>query len=154
VIVWAVCFAIGSAIFAEPLLALHWPSWTYWAIAGGSLLLCSRLAIWLTLIAVVLVHVLLGVSGHSVVTTFQIMSACVYAIILRSPFTLFALLFLHSSVHMARQRSWMEGETERPEYDSVHDEYVFRDGRREPAYLQTKRNTDWVYGDEDNRNGY
>jgi hypothetical protein len=153
-IAWAVCFALGWVIFAEALLSFHWPSWGYWAIAGGSLLLFSRLAIWVTLFCAVAAHVLLGVTGHSVVITFQIFCACIYAIILRSPVTLIALFFLRSTVPMSRRQSWMEGETETPEYDCVRDENIYRDGRREPAYLQPKHKTEWPYGDENNRNGY
>jgi hypothetical protein len=134
-IAWAICFAIAYALFSETLASQHWASWSYWAIIGASLLLFSRLAIWATFIVAALIHLAFGLAGHPPLVTFHVINACIFAILLRSPLFLFFVLFLASSMRMAAQHAQASA-PEEPTYDWQFDQNVFRDGRREPAFLR------------------
>jgi hypothetical protein len=134
-VAWAICFALGWAFLAEVLGAFHLAYWQYWAIAGASLLLFSRLAIWATFIPAVLIHVAFCLAGHPQVVTSYVITACIFAVLLRSPFFLLFFLFLASSMRMAAQTTQTVCAEEKPEYDPQTDQLVFRSGRREPAFL-------------------
>jgi hypothetical protein len=134
-VAWVICFPLVTAILFEPLASFHWPPLVYLAIAGASLLLFSRLVIWATILSAVLAHVALGLAGHSNIMTYYILDACIVVVLLRSPLSLFFFLFLASSIRMGAQHAQTVCAQEKPEYDPQFDQYVFRSGRREPAFL-------------------
>jgi hypothetical protein len=134
-IAWAICFALGWAFVVAILSAFHLVYWQYWAVAGASLLLFSRLAIWVTFIPAVLIHVAFCAAGHPQVANSCVIAACIFAVLLRSPFFLFFFLVLASSMRAAARHTQVVCAEEEPTYDPQTDQLVFRSGRREPAFL-------------------
>jgi hypothetical protein len=133
-VAWAICFPLGAVFLVEPLASFHWPLLVYLAIAVASLLLVSRLLLWVTVLSTVFVHVVLGLVGQSTPITYYILDVCLFVMLVRSPFFFFFLRFLASTMRMAERQAKTEA-PETPTYDPQFDQYVFRSGRREPAFL-------------------
>jgi hypothetical protein len=97
-VAWAVVSSIGLALLGQDLEATHWKTITYVTIVWVSLILFSRLAIWLTLAAAVMGYVASATGIHlwPAETPFVMVSACVYAIVVR------AILFLFSRAGQVR----------------------------------------------------
>jgi hypothetical protein len=141
-IVWAMVFAMGYAVMEAPLRELHWPAWRYWAIAGCSLLLFSRMAIWLTFFGGWIVHAIAWTSyrfGHPILQ--PVGGVCVIAsamaMLIRSPLGLFFLWQISDLTKQAGHSIAAIGsDEESPSYDWQSDEYVYKSGLREPANLR------------------
>lgn len=147
-IAWALCFALGYSLLETPLREAHWPAWVYWAIIGCSLLLFSRLVIWLTLVVAGVAFAVGWAAyqlGHPLYPPVPgyVLVACIMAIIIRSPVGLFYLRHLGDSAREGTRQAKGFGIPEEPEdYDPVTDEHVFEDGRRERAFLRRKSDED------------
>jgi hypothetical protein len=109
---WAVCFVLGGALLGEDLVEAHWKPFTYVAIVWVSLLLFSRLAIWITLAAAVLAYLgnAIGIHFYSSVTPFAMGAAGIYAMAIR------AVLFLFSASKPCRH-VYQPRPPRRPVYD-------------------------------------
>jgi hypothetical protein len=147
-IVWAIVFALGYAALEAPLRELHWPAWKYWAIVGCSLLLFSRMVIWLTFFCGWIVYAIAWTSyqlGHPmpqlvpVPGTMVIASALV--MLIRSPLGLFFLWSLADTIKQAGHSISAIGSDEEAtkQYDWYSDEYVYESGLRVPANLRRRR---------------
>lgn len=105
---------------------LHGPEWLCWAVAGFGLMLLSRLVVWLVFLTGVLLHVYSGALGMFTPVGFYMVCACIWATILRIPFLLLI-------------PCWNRPENvPYPWYDRTRDEWVHKDGRKEPAYRQKR----------------
>ena len=95
---WVICFGIGMALLGEDLANAHWKTMTYVAIVWASLILFSRLALWLTLACAVVALLIqtAGIHPWPAIAPFFMVSACVYAIVAR------AILFLFMACRPAK----------------------------------------------------
>jgi hypothetical protein len=144
-VLWALAFSVGFALLHDPLEACRWPWWVYGAIVWASLLLFSRLALWVTFTLAAVAHAIgwgaysLGYPIYPPVTGYFLV-ACVLAIVIRSPIGLFVLLSMADSVKAGASHRHGAGLVEEPvEYDPSTDEDVYANGRREPAFLKPKK---------------
>jgi hypothetical protein len=142
--IWAICFVIGSALFAATLQSANWHPGVYVALAWGSLVLFSRLAIWIGLgvgLVALVLEVITSTLGHPMWPSWFVMGpiiTCLTAIVIRFFVSCGGLSALAGS---ARIISEQHGRTvneadEDPVYDVQTDENVYSSGRREPAFLR------------------
>lgn len=95
---WIVVCGLLAALLAQDLADAHWKPIVYVVIVWASLILFSRLAIWLTLASAILAFLVqtAGIHLWPEVTPFFMASACIYAIVAR------AILFLFSALRPYR----------------------------------------------------
>jgi hypothetical protein len=133
---WAIFTGLGYWMF-EPLIR-HWSAWTVFAVFGSSLLLFSRLAIWVALFLGGVAYLGFGFLGIPCPLAFYTLNAVFLAIIVRCPVFLFFFLCLAgaagSAVHGA---SLTSDEPLALYYDPRTDENVYPNGRRVRAYRES-----------------
>jgi hypothetical protein len=142
--IWVVCFVIGSALFATTLEAAHWDPAVYVAIAWASLVLFSRLAIWISLgvgMAALVVEVITSTLGHPICPAWFVMGpiiTCVAAIVIRFFVSCGGVSALAGSARIISEQHsrTVSAAHEDPVYDVQTDENVHSNGRREPAFLR------------------
>ncbi len=147
--VWALFFVLGYALVGNALAAEHWKWYVYVFIVWCSLMLCSRLAIWVTVAGVAICFIVGTVAeafGHKLPAQFvaPVIIAVPMAIIIR------ALLFCFTPVAGASVKSseppapikFVNHDHEEPVYDWETDTYLYKEGNREPAFLRYPRYKD------------
>ena len=89
---WLVVCGLLAALLAQDLADAHWKPIVYVVIVWASLILFSRLAIWLTLASAILAFLVqtAGIHLWPAVTPFFMVAGCIYAIIARAILFLFA----------------------------------------------------------------
>lgn len=112
-VTWAVIAGLAVVLLGQNLESGHWKTMTYVVITWGSLLLFSRIAIWLTLAIAILSYLLYAMGIHlwPAAAPFSMATACVAAIIAR------AILFLLSACCPYRPVSQPQPQQRRPVYD-------------------------------------
>lgn len=107
--VWAIAFVIGCALLGNALASAHWSPLVYLAIVWASLMLFSRLAIWITVACGILLYALVAITttiGHPICPImFAILplEGCLFAIIIRCPVMLWCASGIADSARMAHE---------------------------------------------------
>jgi hypothetical protein len=142
--IWAVCFVVGSALFAATLASAHWHPVVYVAITWASLVLFSRLALWISLgvgLVALVLEVIASTLGHPMCPSWFVMGpiiTCLAAIVIRFFVSCGGMSALAGSARIISEQHSRTVNTadEDPVYDVQTDENVYSNGRREPAFLR------------------
>jgi hypothetical protein len=116
--VWVIGFVIGVGLLSNALAAEHWHPLIYVGVVWASLIIFSRLALWLTVLAGLLLYGLTAITttfGHPIcpiIFAVWILGGCIYAMIIRCPLTfMFTKAMAHSAQMAAEQAAAMNKET-------------------------------------------
>ena len=148
--VWAIVFGIGCALAAETLSKEHWHWSIYAFIVWCSLLLFSRLAIWITLAGVAALFALASLAEVLLHYTIKcpplfgpLVIAVIFAILVRFYFTCWhRTSSAQTPVQAAHQGVFSAPSFDDRVYDYGTDTYVYKDGNREPARIRWPRDED------------
>ena len=146
--VWAIFFGLGYALAADTLSKKHWHWSIYAFIVWCSLLLFSRLAIWITLAGVAalfslasLAQVLLHYTTQCPVLFGPLLIAVVLAILVR----FFVMIWNPApdgSTPVTRHNHLVSSPQDDRVYDYETDTYLYKEGNREPAFIRYPRDED------------
>jgi hypothetical protein len=144
---WVLCFALGYALAADTLAREHWHWSIYALIVWCSLLLFSRLAIWVTLASVAVLFAVGSVAKVLLNHTIQpppflgpLLIAVVFAIIIRAVFFL-SLRQPGTTISKPQPEPTLESpdpslKHQTPDYEWVTDTWRYENGNREPANIR------------------
>ncbi len=145
---WAGAFALGYALAGNALASEHWHWSIYALIVWCSLLLFSRLAIWITLAGVAALFALASLAKALLHYTIQspplfgpLVIAAILAILVRFFFMFWKPDPVGSTPPSAQQGIFSPPVEDRV-YDYETDTYVYKEGNREPARIRWPRDED------------
>ena len=147
--VWAIFFALGYALASETLAKEHWHWSIYALIVWCSLLLFSRLAIWITLAGVAALFALATLAKallHSTIQSPPFLGPLIIAVIL-AILVRFFFMFWKPAPESSKPPSEQKGLFSAPSsddrvYDYETDTYVYKEGNREAAHIRWPRDED------------
>jgi hypothetical protein len=146
--VWAILFVVGYALAAETLSKEHWHWSIYAFIVWCSLLLFSRLAIWITLAGIAGLFALASLAEvvlHYTIKCPALFGPLVIAVILALLVRFFVMFWKPSGGGfnpVTRQNNLLSPPQDDRVYDYQTDTYVYKEGNREPARIRWPRDED------------
>jgi hypothetical protein len=146
--VWAIIFGAGYALAAETLSKEHWHWSIYAFIVWCSLLLFSRLAIWITLAGVAALFALASLAEallHYTIKCPSLFGPLVIAVVLAILVRFFVTVWKPSpdgvKPVIGHNNLFSPPQDDRV-YDYETDTYVYKEGNREPARIRWQRDED------------
>jgi len=146
--VWAIIFGAGYALAAETLSKEHWHWSIYAFIVWCSLLLFSRLAIWITLAGVAALFALASLAEallHYTIKCPSLFGPLVIAVVLAILVRFFVTVWKPSPdgvKPVTGHNNLLSPPQDDRVYDYQTDTYVYKEGNREPARIRWPREED------------